>query len=89
MPKFQDQTQTPSWLTPTAYSHFKCQLTDENMDTKGSTVVLKGVIGWKFVSKSGTMFKIHHLPRQVVCVFQTNALCEGFGRSGAQFLGHN
>ena len=34
MPKFQDPTQTPSWLTPTAYSHFKYQLAHENMDTK-------------------------------------------------------
>ena len=44
----------------------------------------EGVIGWKFVSKSGTMFKIHYLPRQVVCVFQTNMLCEGFGGSGTK-----
>ena len=41
------------------------------------------------MSKSGTMFKIHHLPRQVVCVFQTNMLCEGFDGSGTQFSGHN
>ena len=34
IPQFQDQIQTLSWLTPSAYSHIKLQLTHEIMDTK-------------------------------------------------------
>ena len=32
--QFQDPTQTPSWLRPSAYSHLKLQLTCEIMDTE-------------------------------------------------------
>ena len=34
IPQFQDPTQTPSWLTPSAYSYLKLHLTYEIMDSK-------------------------------------------------------